>query len=344
MKIIKTLVVIAITALIVFSCNTGDKKVENAIEPKDSLIDKLNSPELKAINAELLKDPSNAALYDKRAKQYILLKQYDEAVGDALRAVKIDSTKATYYITLADVYFAFNKTRASKETLEFIVKNFPENTEAHLKLGELFFLVKQYEPAIGEINKALKIDVNLARAYYLKGCVFKEMGDTSKAVSSMETAIEQDSKYFEAFVDLGILYSVHKNPLAFQYYDNALRLKPNNENVLYAKAKLLQDMNKLAECLAEYEKLLIINKNNTQALYNIGAVYLDKKKDALKASDYFSKVIAVDPNYTEAYFARGVCYEVMKDLQNAKADYNMCLQISPNYPMAIEALNNLGKN
>lgn len=341
MKIIKLL--IAIASLIIVSCNSGEKSDSAIMHRKDSLIDKINSPELLSVNAELIKSPDNAALYAKRAKLYISLKQYDEAVGDALRAVKIDSTKAEYYITLADVYFAFNKTRASKETLEFIVKKYPENTEAHLKLGELFFLVRQYESAIKEINSALKIDINIARAYYLKGCVFKEMGDTSKAISSMETAIEQDNKYFEAFVDLGLLYSVHKNPVAFQYFDNALRVKPNNEMVQYAKAKLLQDMSKIDECLLEYEKLLVINKNNTQVLYNMGAVYLDKKKELLKASDYFSKAISVDPKFTEAYFARGVCYEMMKDFSNAKADYNMCLQITPNYEGAIEALNNLKK-
>ena len=344
MKIIKSLLVIAFASIALVSCNSGEQKQETVEQKKDSLIDKINSPELKAINAELIKSPDDASLYDQRAKIYILLKQYDEAVGDALRATKIDSTKAEYYVTLADVYFAFNKTRAAKETLEYIVKKYPDNTEAHLKLGELFFLVKQYEPAIAEINKALKIDVNLARAYYLKGCVFKEMGDTAKAVSSMETAIEQNNKYFEAFVDLGILYAVRKNPLAFQYYDNALRLRANDENVLYAKAKLLQDIDKVDESLFEYEKILVVNKNNTQTLYNMGAIYLGKKKDALKASDYFSKAIAVDPKYTEAYFARGVCYESMKDIVNAKADYNMCLQVTPNYEPAIEALNNLGKN
>ena len=103
--------------------------------------------------------------------------------------MKIDSTKAKYYVTLADVYFATNKTRLSKETLEATVKKFPNNTEALLKLAELFFLVRQYEIAITNINKALKIDENMANAYYLKGSVFKEMGDTAKAISSLQTAI-----------------------------------------------------------------------------------------------------------------------------------------------------------
>lgn len=342
MKILKSATVI-IAALVMFSCKSGENKEVVQQEIKDSLIDKLNSPELKAVNEKLKADPNSAELYNERAKIYIQLKQFDAAVGDAKRSLKIDSTKVDYHLTLVDAYFADNKTRQAKETLELIVKKFPDNIEGLLKLGELFFLVRQYENALTHINKALKIDESMARAYYLKGSVFKEMGDTTKAVSSMQTAIEQDNKYFDAFVDIGLLYAIKKNPLAFQYFDNALRLKPGNDNVMYAKAKLLQDMNKIPEAIAEYDKMLAINKDNSMVLYNLGAIYLDKKKDAEKAVDYFSKAIAVDPKYTEAYFARGVCYEVLKDIPNAKADYNMCMQITPNYELAIEALNNLDK-
>ena len=110
MKIIYSITLLIITSVWMFSCKPEEAKETGVNNKKDSLVDKINSPELKAINAELIKEPDNAALYDKRAKVYIILKMYDEAVGDALRATKIDSTKAEYYVTLADVYFAFNKT------------------------------------------------------------------------------------------------------------------------------------------------------------------------------------------------------------------------------------------
>ena len=208
-----------------------------------------------------------------------------------------------------------------------------------MKLAELFYLVRQYENAITNINKALKIDENLANAYYLKGSVFKEMGDTAKAISSFQTAIEQDNKFFDAFLDAGILYASRKNPLAFEYFDNALRLRPNSENVVFAKARLLQDLNKIDESIVLYNEILSKNKNNTDVLYNLGAISLYKKKKTNEAIDYFSKAIAVNPTYTEAYFARGVAFEIMKDVDNATADYKMCLKITPNYEPALEALN-----
>lgn len=335
---------VAIVMMFAACHSTETKQEQKQAEKTDSLMEKLNSPQLKAINEKLRKDPENADLYAERAKIYISLKQFEEAAGDALRAMKMDSSKVEHYITLADVYFASNKTRYSKEMLEAAIKKFPDNTEALLKMAELFFLVKQYENSISYINKALKINENIALAYYLKGSVYKELGDTTKAISSMETAVEQDNKYFNAYLDLGILYASRRNSLAFEYYDNALRIKPNDENVLYAKAKLLQDLDKTDESIALYQQILAVNKNNKSALYNLGAVYLDRKKDINKAIDYFSKAVNVDPQYTEAYYGRGVAFQLMKDANNAKADFNMCLQITKNYEPAIEALNELESN
>ncbi len=343
MKLFRLITFTGFLFFVLFSCKNESKTEDVTAKKNDSLIEKINSPELKTLNKKILDDPDNAALYNERAQLYIKLKQLDLALGDANRALKIDSTVAQYYITFADVNFAGNKTRVAKETLEKVVKKFPNNTEGLLKLGELFFLVRQYENALTHINKALKLDDNIAKAYYLKGSVFKEMGDTSRAISSMQTAIEQDNKYFDAYLDIGLLYATKRNPLAFEYYDNALRLKPTDSNLQYAKAKLLQDLNRIEESIAIYKRILTLNPNHELSLYNLGAITLDKKKDAVKAIDYFSKAIAVSPNYTEAYFARGVSYELMRDINNAKADYKMCLQITPNFELAIEALNNLDK-
>jgi tetratricopeptide (TPR) repeat protein len=320
-----------------------DPETKQANQKADSISIKLNSPDLKAVNAQLLDDPNNATLYNKRATIYISLKQFPEAEGDAKRAIRIDSTKAEYYITLADANFAQNKTRFAREYLERTTKKFPENTEALLKLAELYFLVQQYQLAIDYVNKALKVDGNLAQAYYLKGNIYKESGDTAKAISSFETAVEQDAKFENAFVDLGLIYAARKNPIAMDYYNNALKLDPGNEYVKYARAKLLQDLGKTEEAIQVYEALAKEKSECFNCFYNLGAIYFEIKKDNAKALEYFTKAIALNPEYTEAYFARGLTYARLKDKVSARADYDMCLKLQPNYAPAIEGLNELSK-
>lgn len=329
--------------LIAFSSCKNNSTAQTEAENKtaDSLSIKLNSPELKAVNAELLKDPGNAMLYIKRSGIYVYLKQLPEAVNDAKRAIKIDSTKSEYYMALIDAYYAQNNTRLAKESLEIVEKKFPDNPDALLKLSELYFLVRQYQKAIDYVNKALKINDRSAKAYYLKGSIYRESGDTTRAVSSLETAIEQDGKFENAFIDLGVMYAARKNPIALEYYNNALKINPANENTIYARAKLLQDIGKIDEAIIEYKSILQKNKNCENCYYNLGAIYLEIKKDNKTALENFTNAIALNPNSVQAYFARGYTYAKLKDKESAKADYNMCLKISPGFEAAIQALNEI---
>ncbi len=324
------------------SCkNNSNEELKTETCINDSLSIKLNSPELKAVNAELLDNPNSAELYDKRANIYISLKQLNEAVNDAKRAIKLDSAKADFYMTLVDAYYTQNNTRLAKELLEIIQKKFPENVDALLKLAEIYYIVKQYQKGIDYVNKALKINERLAKAYYLKGSIYRESGDTARAVSSLETAIEQDTKFENAYIDIALMYAARKNPIALEYYNNALKINPYNDNTIYARAKLLQDIGKIDEAIIEYKSILTKNKNCENCYYNLGAIYLEIKKDNKIALENFTNAIALNPNSAQAYFARGYTYSKLKDKASAKADYNMCLKIQPNFESAIQALNEL---
>jgi tetratricopeptide (TPR) repeat protein len=328
--------------LILSAC--GSKKtgeIENGTKKADSLSIKLNSPALKSINAKILASPSEPVLYHERSLIYLSLREFTEAVNDAKRAIKMDSTNVKYYLTLSDVYFAQNSTRLAKELLETTVKKFPDNTEALLKLAELYFLVRKYQEGIDFVNKALKINENLAKGYFIKGSIYRESGDTAKAISSLVTATEQDSKMVDAQYDLGVIYAARKNPIALEYYNNVLRLQPAHPQARYARAKLLQDLGKADDALTEYGEILKSDPSCDNCEYNCGAIYLQIKKDPKKALEHFSKAIAINKNSLSAYLARGYTYSLLKDKASARADYNMCLQLQPNYEPAIQGLNSL---
>lgn len=339
----KKIALLLLSSIIFFSCKPNAGNVIENSQRTDSLLKVINSPELAALNKKILDNPEDASLYNERAKIYLQFKQFDEAINDAKRSLRMDSTNANYYLTEADIFFAANETRNAKDVLEKVVKKFPENTDGLLKLGELYYLVKQYENAFAKINQALKVNENLAKGYYLKGSIYKEIGDTAKAISSLETAIEQDNKSYGAFLDLGLIYAARKNPLAFEYYDNAISINPLSTEALYAKAKLLQDLNQTKDAVLLYNRILKNDSLHIFSIYNLGAIEFGVNKNPQKAIDYFTKAINVNPKYAEAYFARGACYQELNDKNNALADYSMCLQLKPNYEPAVDGLNSLGK-
>jgi tetratricopeptide (TPR) repeat protein len=271
------------------------------------------------------------------------LKDFELALGDANRALKLDSLNSANYLLLADVYYVTNQTRLAKETLERCLKNLPKDKDALLKMAELLFYVKKYQESIDKINLALETDPYLAKGYFLKGMNYMESGDTGKAVSSMQTAIEQDPEYYTAYMQLGLLFYYKNNPVCLDYFDNAIRINSKSTEAMYAKAKFFQDFSKFKEAKELYAKILAYEPTHLNALYNTGAIILGEEKNPKTAEEYFSKAIEVSPSYTEAFFAKGVCLEQQKKKADAIIMYKAALKIKPDFEPAINALNKLEK-
>ena len=339
----RLLLLLSVVALLASCSRTDSPPAGETVSAGDTIAKNIDSPELTELNKKLLADPSNASLYHERALLYLRLKEGEAAVNDAKRAIRFDSTNAGYYLALADVYFTLNQTRQVKDLLEITEKKFPDNTEALLKLAELHWLVKQYQKGIDYVNRALRIDEHLARAYYIKGGIYRESGDTSRAVSSLETATEQDNTYTDAFYDLGVIYSARRNPIALQYFENVLRIVPGHADARYGRAKLLQDLGKTDAAIEAYEEMISSDKECARCHYNLGAILVEIKKDRREALKHFNEVIRLEPGNVQAYFARGYTYAGMGDKESARADYNMCLKIDPAFDAAAEGLNELGR-
>lgn len=322
--------------LLSFGCSNTTKDEVNTTPPIIS-----TTAELEKLNKKLATDSTNTTLLYARANYYLGVRDFNAALYDMSRVMRLDSMKPEYYITLSDIYFYANRTSYSKGALEKCLRLDSTNTTAMLKLAELYFYVKKHQESIDYINKALRINQNLAKGYFLKGMNYKENGDTAKAISSMITATEQDPEYYSAYMELGTLHAFKKNKIALNFYDNALRLNNKSLEAMYGKAKFFQDAGNWDESIPLYDSLLKIDNRYKFAHFNIGAINMAIKKDYKKAITNFTNAITIDANYIEAYYARGECYIKLNNKQEAKSNFQTALEINPQYELAINALNKM---
>ena len=323
--------------VMIVSCGGNKSKKENKIG-KDSV-----AVELSKLNDEIEKSPNNADLYDKRANYYITKKEFELALSDVRQAMNIDSTKANYFLTLSDIYFAQGKATASQNALQKSIALDPEFIEGYMKLAELNLYLKKYEKTFELIDKALELDKLNAKAYFMKGMTYKEMGDTAKAVKAFKTTIDQDPEYYHAFIELGLLYSLKHNKLALEYFNSAIRLNPKSVEAYYALGMFCQENDKMNEALNAYTKIIQLEPKNKYAHYNMGYIHLVYLKVYDMAIKHFTNAIKCDPNYAEAFYNRGYSYELLGDIGNAREDYKEALRIKVNYQRAIEGMNRLDK-
>ena len=105
--------------------------------------------------------------------------------------------------------------------------------KAHALLGEFFLAwsaidFKSYKKAIHHLNTSLKIEYNQPRTHMYLGYTFKQINKHDQAVNCFQNAINVDPNYIDPYIELGQIFHIKKDSLAVIYYDNALRLSPNN--------------------------------------------------------------------------------------------------------------------
>lgn len=313
-----------------FACKNNPSQSGNIDTQKEYSFEELN--------ALLQKDSTNAFLLNQRAQKYLEQKKIKEAFLDANQAAKLDTNNASYYITVADVLLSMNRALNAKYALEKAVAKDPQNVEAKLKLAEIFYIIRQYEKAMMQVDDVMRIDSKNAKAIFIKSMSFKEMGDTLNAINGFEKLIEADGNNYDAYMQLGVLYSDLRNPVAVDYFSNAIRIKPNSEEALYGKAYYFQLNGELDRAIQEFTNMLSSNPCNLRAHFNLGYIHLVELNVFKQAIKHFDDAIACDPKFTKAIYNKGVAYESLGDIGNARRFFNEALAIEPEYQLAKEGL------
>jgi tetratricopeptide (TPR) repeat protein len=78
--------------------------------------------------------------------------------------------------------------------LREVVKNEPNNADAHLELGRVLYEKGDREAGIAETEKALSINPKHVDALYNLGAIYANAGDTARARSYWRNAIEADPR------------------------------------------------------------------------------------------------------------------------------------------------------
>ena len=338
MKYISRLwLVFIVSAGLLASCQqAGEKKAPAGSSQEEPL-----NPDLAQLSERIRSDSLNPEPYYLRAKLYTDLKDLNLALSDINKAIQLDAENSDYFVALADIYLATGRIPNCLDALKKAEELSPENNDALLKLAEVYLILKDYNNTFAYSKKALDLDLINPVAHFIRGYAYMELGDTTLAIKNFEAATNQDQAYYEAYLELGMLYSEQKNPLAAGYLQTATRIRPERTEGYYLLGMFYQEQDNIPKAVETYEKLLAISPDYKEAHYNLGYVNLVYINDFPKAVSYFTKAISLDPGYVDAIFNRGYSYELMGDYINARKDYLQALEIIPNYERSIIGLNRL---
>lgn len=166
--------------------------------------------------------------------------------------------------------------------------------------AEKLLIRKDPEAAKIEIEKAIQLDPQSARARHLSALIYEQLGDSQKAVRILRDAIKQNPSFLKNYRALANLFIRLGNPTeAIRAMKNELELNPKQPERQIQIAKLWSKTgNHLAAC-EHYRVALLESPKNKAALFGMGKVQADLG-NLEKAIYYFKRLRRHHPSNTRA--------------------------------------------
>ena len=191
--------------------------------------------------------------------------------------------------------------------------------------------------ALGDLEKALKVDPKLAQADLLIAKLQAlPGGDHAAAVKAAEQAadLSKDNAetQVEALVLLGGLTEDHDKKL--DYLGQALKIAPNNQDALRERGVFFLLSGKSEEAVKDLQGAVKADPDNPDAheILGLALFMLKRPDDAVKS---FSEAIRLSPDSALAYLRRAAVYGQMKKTKEALDDIEHVLKIDPNNAAAL---------
>ncbi len=146
-----------------------------------------------------------AKLYSNISKHYINKGLYDKALGYLKEWSRVEPTNTEPFYQLGIALYAAGNRKSALGVFSKVLTLDPEHLGALHRKSSILLKNKDFKTAAEELEKAIAIDGENPRFFYLYAIAQEGLGETDKAIESLEKAIELDPDEIKYHQHLGFL-------------------------------------------------------------------------------------------------------------------------------------------
>ena len=253
----------------------------------DEAIDKIQSV--------LAESPDIASAHEILGFALAKKKEYDSAIVEFQKALKIDPERISALLRLADLYLTKRNINEAKELYLNVIGKDPNQWWAHDRLGTILEREKDLKGALEHYEKS----VRTAPSKYLVprvnlGRLYNRFGQFSKTIRLLEGLVTETTEDASAQLVLGTAYmGVKKVDEAINRFTIVSRLEPDKE----------------------------------RGYLSLGIAYR-RKQDYSNSLEELDRAIKIKPELSIAYFQKGETYFAMGKWDEARREYEQARKFS----------------
>jgi len=259
---------------------------------------------------------------------------------------------------------------------EFFLEKDPTDTYTLEVMANTYFQLGRPDEAIAAYEQALQIDPNLSTARSELAVLLIPKGKYEEAFNHIREA--QRVKPFNAreymYIGDALINFGGKFDEGIEYYQNALKIRPDFDQIQHKLAAVLQYQGRTREAAHIYEEMLKSNPDDENLSRRMVRIYFDtgetdkaiellrkfleshpgdihtleqmgsalmmngKPDEGIRC---FEEMVESNPDSAEAHYKLGCAYEHIKKIEKAITQFKNTLEIDPNSESARKNLDSL---
>ena len=281
----------------------------------------------------LKNDPNNSRAALGRVQTLMSLGEDQQALEELRKMREISKEPAKLDMAISKLLLRLDKIAEAKTILEKYRKGDNANESAYM-LALIAFQAEDRQAALQYLNTIPKQAEEYPESVYLRIRILRDEDRSAEAVSLLLTSIAdeqlRDPLYFALLSSLS--QEQGQDSDALQVLIKGVEIFPDNEQVHFELALLLDKGGRHLEAVQSMQKVLELHPNHPEALNFIGYTWADQNINLDKAYDYIRQAVEMKPDNGFIRDSLGWVYFRKGELGKAEQELLTAIKLEPDDP------------
>ncbi|MCW8955435.1 MAG: tetratricopeptide repeat protein [Gammaproteobacteria bacterium] len=266
------------------------------------------------------KRPEDTRLRLRYARMLIQMKQFESAWAEFIQLDKEQPDNESILLSLGLLAIEIDNKPEAIKYLQKIVDQGTRNPQVFYYLGR----IRQND---GDLAEAIKLYEQVTAGEFVLDASIRvasllaEAGQVDAGLAKLQallSMVQNDQGQIRIYLAQGeVLRSVNRQQDAMAIYDLALKVAPDNTDLLYARALTAEKLDMLERAEADLRKVLKSEPDNANALNALGYTLADRTQRYEEAKKYILKAAQLLPDDPAILDSLGWVYYRLGEYQTA---------------------------
>ncbi|WP_069470569.1 tetratricopeptide repeat protein [Candidatus Marithrix sp. Canyon 246] len=222
---------------------------------------------------------------------------YQESIKEFKRLLLKYPNQADILYALGILSLQTNNNSAAKLYFTKLTSKVERADSANYYLGQIAQREKDFQNAI-KWYKQIQGGPNYINAQTKIALILKKLGKLEQAINHLQTVAENHPKNAIRLLQLEaeLLFNAKLYDKALDTYNKAIKLDPDNTEILYLRALLYEKMGNLTKLEQELRRILVIDPDNVTAINALGYSLAENSQRYAEAYKLIQKAFSLKPN------------------------------------------------